>query len=299
MKAALLAILLAIPVAAQNPEVGRAGAPLNPREFRYMREIRPAGPGLVVLTLDTAALSHSSLDDLRIADSRGNQIPYLREESPDPIVFELAVPKRVEEDGDPRGLSRYRLRLPDANLPSARLYLDTPADVFERTVRVEGPQSPRGRPRWRTPETVWRDDDPQKPALPLRLDLPARPGEFVDLLVDEGDNAPLPLGQARLHLDTWRLLFFHPGSGESKGKGVRLLYGHDRLGPPRYDLTLLASRIDSAQAREAVLAPEPPHSRASGASGEQTPRGLFWGALVVAVVVLLGLMARLIREESG
>ncbi len=292
LRAILLALPLAAPLAAQNPEVGRAGAPLNPREFRYTREIRPAGPGLVVLTLDAAALSHSSLDDLRIADARGNQIPYLREESPDPVLVKLAAPRRVKEDKDPRGLSRYRFRLPDANLPSARLYLDTPADIFERTVRVEGPRSPRGRPRWTLPETVWRDDDPQQPAPPLRLDLPARPGEFLDILVDEGDNAPLALGRARLHLDTWRLLFFHPGNRE---RGVRLLYGHDRLGPPRYDLTLLASRIDSAQAREAVLGPEPPRSRATG---EQTPRGLFWGALVVAVVVLFGLMARLIREEG-
>ena len=295
MKAAALLLLLALPLAAQSPEVGRAGAPLDPGEFRYAREIRAAEAGLVVLTLDAAALSHSSLDDLRITDARGRQIPYLREESPDPVLVELAAPKRVKERGDPRGLSRYRFwlpgGLPGASLPSARLFLDTPADVFERTVRAEGPRSPRGRREWTVAETVWRDDDPQRPAPPLRLDLPARPGEFLDLLVDEGDNPPLPLGRARLHLDTWRLLLFHPG-----GRGVRLLYGHDRLEPPRYDLTLLASRIDPAHARQAVLGPEPPRSRTGG---EQTPRGLFWGALLVAVVVLLGLMARLIREESG
>lgn len=291
MRAAALALLLAVPMAAQSPEVGRAGAPLNPREFRFAREIRQAETGLAVLTLDAGVLSHSSLDDLRIADARGRQIPYLREESADPILVELAEPSRVEERGDPRGLSRYRFRLPAPGFPASRLFLDTTADVFERNVRAEGPRSPRGRPAWTLPATVWRDDDPQHPAPPLRLDLPARPGEFLDLLVDEGDNAPLPLGRARLHLDTWRLLFFHPG-----GKGVRLLYGHDRLGPPRYDLSLLASRIDPAQAREAVLGPEPPRSRNGG---EQTPRGLFWGALVVAVVVLLGVMARLIQEESG
>lgn len=288
MRIELLALFLALPLAAQNPEAGRAGAPLNPREFRYAREIRPAGPGLAVLSLDAAALSHSSLDDLRIADARGHQIPYLKEESPDPVLVKLGAPQRVKEDKDPRGLSRYRFRLPGATLPSARLYLDTPADIFERTVRVEGPRSPRGRPRWTLPETVWRDDDPQRPAPPLKLDLPARPGDFLDLLVDEGDNAPLPLGLARLRLDTWRLLFFHPG-----GRGVRLLYGHDRLGPPRYDLTLLAHRLDPAQARQAVLGPEPPRSRTSG---EQTPRGLFWGALVVAVLVLFGVMARLLSE---
>lgn len=295
MRAALLALLLALPAPglAQSPEVGRAGAPLNPREFRHSREIRPAGPGLAVLTLDAEVLSRSTLDDLRIADARGRQIPYLREPGADPILVELAPPKRVppaRDTGDPRGLTRYRFRLPGPGFPAARLYLDTPADVFERTVRAEGPRTPRGRPTWTVPETVWRDDDPQRPAAPLRLDLPARPGELVDLLVDEGDNAPLPLGRARLHLDTWRLLFFHPG-----GKGVRLLYGHDSLGPPRYDLALLASRIDPTQAREAVLGPA---SRRPG-PGEQAPCGLFWGALLVAVAVLLGVMARLIQEESG
>lgn len=290
MRVALLAVLLLLPGAglAQSPEVGRAGAPLNPMEFRYARDIRPSGPGLFALTLDTRALSHSSIDDLRIADARGRQIPYLLEESPDPILLDLASPRKARERGDPRGLSRHRFRLPGGTLPAARLVLGTPADVFERSVWAEGPRSPRGRPRWTLPQTVWRDDDPQHPAPPLELDLPARPGETVDLLVDEGDNAPLPLGRARLHLDTWRLLFFHPG-----GRGVRLLYGHDRLGPPRYDLTLLASRIDPAQAREATLGPEPPLSRTGG---EQTPRGLFWGALVVAVVVLFGVMAKLLSE---
>jgi hypothetical protein len=292
MKPARFVLLLglALPLAAQDPgDAGRAGAPLDPEEFRYAREVLQREPGLVALTLDAAVLAHSSLSDLRIADAQGRQVPYLRERSPDPLIVDLPAPERVEEEEDPRGTSRYRLRMPYDTLPLSRLVVDTPADVFERTVHLEGRRSPRGDPEWRAPSVVWRDPDPGTPAPPLELEVPARPGETVDLLVDEGDNAPLPLGRMRLHLDTWTLRFFHPG-----GSGVRLLYGRDDLGEPRYDLSLIAARLDPTQAREVVLAPEP--AAQEGKDPARVPRGLFWGALVAAVAVLLLVLARLVRE---
>ena len=284
MRSALL-ILLALPLAAQSPEAGRAGAPLDVEEFPYAREVLQREPGLAALTLDDAVLGHSHLGDLRVADANGRQIPYLRERSPDPLIVELPAAEKVEDERR----SRYRLKMPYPRLPEARLIVDTPAGVFERSVHLEGPLSRRGRPQWVEAARTWRHTGPGQ-APPLTLEIPANAGKTVDLVVDEGDNAPLPLGRMRLHLETWTLRFFHPG-----GRGVRLLYGRNDLGEPRYDLSLIAAQLDPNQAREVTLAPEPPAERKDSA---RVPRGLFWGALVAAVAVLLLVLARLVREEG-
>ncbi len=288
MRQAALLVLVVLPLAAQSPEAGRAGAPLDVEEFRYAREVLQAEPGLAALTLDDAVLGHSHLGDLRIADAEGRQIPYLRERSPDPLIVELPVPEpMMDEVQDER--SRYRLKMPYPRLPGARLIVDTTAGVFERSVHLEGPLSRRGRAEWVEAARTWRHAGPG-PAAPLTLDLPANAGKTVDLVVDEGDNAPLPLGRMRLHLETWTLRFFHPG-----GQGVQLLYGRNDLGEPRYDLSLIAAQLDPTQAREVTLAPEP---AAEGKDSARVPRGLFWGALVAAVAVLLLVLARLLREEG-
>jgi hypothetical protein len=277
MKAAAL-LLLPLQLAAQ-------GAELDPKPFRYARALEPTQPGPVSVILDAAVLAHSHLDDLRLVDAGNRQIPYVREVDSDPLIVELAAPERVQEEKDPKGLSRYRLKMPYETLPPAKLLIDTPARVFERRVWLEGPRSPRGKPAWGTPGHLWRETDPGSPAPPLELELPHGSGKTVDLLVDEGDNAPLPLGRMRLHLETWTLRFVHPG------KEVRLLYGHPNLGAPRYDLALLSSQVGPAT-REVTLAPEP----AAHSDPARIPRGLFWGALVAAVAVLLLVLIRLMRE---
>lgn len=290
MRRLALAVLVALPLAAQSPEAGRAGAPLEVEAFRWEREVLHREPGLAALTLDEAVLAHSRLGDLRIADAEGRQIPYLRERAPDPLIVELKDGKDARDNKDADRTSRHRLELPYGALPASRLLVDTPADVFERTVHVEGERNRRGEARWSTAPVVWRDTQPDMPAPPLEVELPADPGGTVYLVVDEGDNPPLPLARPRLHLDTWTLRFFHPG-----GK-LRLLYGNQGLGDPRYDLSLIAAQLDPAQALPVTLAPEPPAEHTNDPA--RVPRGLFWGALVAAVAVLLLVLARLVREEG-
>ena len=79
------------------------------------------------------------------------------------------------------------------------------------------------------------------------------------LVVDEGDNAPLPLTKARLLLPSYRLRFFHAG-----GTPLRMVYGRDDLQPPQYDLALLAPRVMGAGAREVDAAPAGSAARSSG-----------------------------------
>jgi hypothetical protein len=107
------------------------------------------------------------------------------------------------------------------------------------------------------------------------------------LVVDEGDNAPLPLIQVRLLLPSYRLRFFTPG-----GQALRMVYGRDDLQPPRYDLSLLAPRVMGAAATE--LVPGPEVARAERAPFI-SPRW-FWILLGASVAVLLALIVRLARR---
>jgi hypothetical protein len=77
---------------------------------------------------------------------------------------------------------------------------------------------------------------------------------------------------------------------------LRLVYGRDDLSPPQYDLALLATQLTGAAATEVTAGPEP----ARVAESEQvlmSPQ-VFWGVLIVAVLVLLALVVRLMRKAD-
>ena len=287
-----------------------AGAPLDRRPFRYRREIPAAPPGLTALLLDAAVLSRSSeLADLRIADGAGRQVPYLLERRDEPLALGLPALVRHPREGDPPVHSRYPVELPYPTLPAARLVLATPARVFERDVRlveireVSGdrrsarPLGPGdGEPAERTvARASWRHADPDAPAPELTLDLPAGLGAHLALLVEEGDNAPLPLNTPRLLLPANRLRFFTPAAPENRH--LELLYGQPGLGAPRYDLSLLAPRLLGEAAHEIALGAEP--HREAEADPAALERKIFWGALIGAVLVLLLILARLLRGHPN
>jgi len=108
-------------------------------------------------------------------------------------------------------------------------------------------------------------------------------------MVEEGDNAALPLGRPKLLLPGYRLRFFREDEG-----ALSLLYGNRDLSAPRYDLALLAPRLVGAAAMEISLGPE----TAPEAEAETVPRKVFWLVLILATGVLLTLIVRLIRPKS-
>jgi hypothetical protein len=288
-----------VPLASPLPALG---APVDPDKFHDRREIPVSPPGLTSLLLDAAVLSRSpGLADPRIADAKGRQIPYILERRDEPLSLPLPSLARQEKEGDPPSLSRYRVELPYPSLPAARLVLATAARVFDREIRlVEVPAAPLGARGNREPEertvaqAAWRHADPETPAPQLTLDLSEgqlreSPATRFDLLVEEGDNSPLPLDPPHLLLPARRLRFFYPAGGGP----LTLLYGQPGLAPPRYDLSLLAPRLLGEAAREIALRPEPRGGTEPDASA--TGRKIFWGALVGAVLVLLLVLGRLLR----
>ena len=74
----------------------------------------------------------------------------------------------------------------------------------------------------------WTHGDQESPAPALTMAV--RPFEARDVLVivDEGDNSPLPITSARLLLPAYRLRLFR-----ERDAALRLAYGRDDLSPPQ------------------------------------------------------------------
>ena len=259
------------------------GAVIERDQFRVSRKVPDAKPGLTVLLLDAHALAHSSeLRDVRLVDAEGRQVPYLVEHRAEPLTVKLALSPRNANGST----SVYRIELPYAKLPSGTLVLTTTARVFEREVRV------RQRRGGVIASATWRSSEPDVPPPALRLELPYRTPRTVELLVDEGDNAPLPIASAHLLLPSEALRFSHPGTP------LFLLYGNPRTSAPRYDLSLLAPRLFAEPARELSLGPAPD---VRAPDDDRQGRKLFWIGIVIAAVVLVAMLLRLVlvRPETS
>jgi hypothetical protein len=271
------------------------GAAMDLGGFRYDRSISGSQAGLCTLPLDAAVLAHSRMADLRIAAADGRQIPYLVEKVEEPLALELPTPEKTQDPNSGRetaARSFYRLRFPFKELPAARLVLASSARVFRRELRIlveRNPYDERRKP-WTESiaEATWMHADPDTAAPALTLKIPTFKATEAILVVEEGDNTPLPITSATLLLPSHRLRFFSGGNAD-----LKLYYGRGDLDAPRYDLAILSPRLIGAAAIEVRLGPE---SKAAAAKAQPVSMKLFWGILAGAVLVLLVLISRLVKK---
>jgi hypothetical protein len=113
------------------------------------------------------------------------------------------------------------------------------------------------------------------------------------LILEEGDNSPLPLTSASLQLPSYRLRFFRPAETD-----LVLYYGNNNLEVPRYDLDLLSYDLLEATAEEIEFGPQDT-SVPTQPAGNSTPAFVFWCVLGVAVLILVALIARLVKKAAG
>jgi hypothetical protein len=289
--------------AGSPPPLPTIGAPVDAAGFRYVRDIPSDGSGLVAIRLDEAVLAHSGgvpsrFNDVRVIDRDGRQIPYLVERSAEPMSIEVslerlnALPQTLASQRGSR--TAYRVRWPFEKLPSPRLVLTTAARVFRRPISVvveRAPDRQRRDPWVATLATsTWAHADQETAAPALTLALPTVDARELLVVVDEGDNSPLPIATARLLLPSYRVRLFR-----EEGAALRLAYGRADLAAPTYDLALLAPRMLGVSATELTPGPEREAATRADSSGIVSPR-VFWGILAAAVVVLLGLIGRLLRK---
>jgi hypothetical protein len=267
-----------------------AGAPIEVKAFRYSRTIGAIPRGLTSLVLDAHVLSNSAaLNDVRLTDAKGNQVPYLVERRDSPLAMRLAVPNRQKGEGSE---SVYALILPFDSLPSGtQIVIRTDARVFDRNVVLRKPaDESHGREAAALEVTNWRSTVPESDPPPLTLNAPERGARALELVIDEGDNAPLPIASAELLVPSYALRFVNPGSP------LTLLYGNPTAPPPRYDLALLAPRLFGESSHEVTLAAGTP-SDADGTTSRE--RKIFWIVIAAAAVVLLLTLTRLLSGVSA
>jgi hypothetical protein len=251
------------------------GAPLARRSYRFSRHVASAPPGLAVLPLDADVLARSrQLADVRLVDSTSRQVPYVVERRAAPVVVQVQIRRHTEPK---RNVSVYQLALPYPTMPDgAKLVLTTSARVFSRNVELwSGADDRRGREARQITSGSWKSTDAEEAAPPLSFDLPRNSGS-VNLSIDEGDNAPLPITSAEVHIPAYALRFYSPDSR----------------------LTLLSPRLFSEPAHEVALISPPPLDTPADSTGE---RKFFWIAIAIVAIVLMVLVTRLlaplVREE--
>jgi hypothetical protein len=292
--------------------VPKAGPTLDPAAFKYSRAVVQAVEGgqtiggLVALPLDAHALAYTRGPSLRFADIRlldgaNAQIPYLVERRNEPLSIDLAFTPasalqapELKAPAGSRQRSVYVVTLPYANLPPSTLVVETSARVFQRIVTIGFDRPPDRHRRDAFFEVrgsqTWRHADERTASRPLTIGIDTMPETEILLVVDEGDNAPLPLTKARLLLPSFRLRFYHTGNAS-----LRLAYGRADLQPPQYDLALLAPQVMGARATEVGAAPV--GAALPAAPSFASPR-TFWVVLSGAVLILLALIVRLLRGQG-
>lgn len=269
------------------------GAVVDRGSFRVVRPIPNAKAGLTVLLMDADALARSrDLADVRILSEDNRQIPYVVEKRDEPLVLPLTLQQLQPINGGPRGTSVYRMVLPYPTLPyGTRIVLRTSARVFERRIDLRSAANERrGRLAAPVASATWRSAEPELVPPAMTFDPPLTGNDALELVVHEGDNAPLPITSAELLLPSIGLRFHHPG------KPLSLVYGSSQLAPPQYDLALLAPRLFAQQAQDLMLAPMASTKDEHEGGGA---RKFFWIAIGVVAVALLALLARLLRPLAS
>ncbi len=266
--------------------VGRgllAPGPVMPRpDFAWERPVR--GPaGLVRLRLDDHMLAQTrpGQPDLRFLDEEDRQLPFLLR--PDLLG---RVRRDLEAQRSEQGAeSHLVLELPLAGLPGRALALSSDRSLFEREVTVWDGAPGSGRPLARA---TWRGADEGVSHLLLALD--GRLGERLTVVIDNGDNPPLPLEPPELITRTASAWLALPSAG-----AVRAVYGHPALAAPSYDLALLREQVLEQPVRSAELG----DPSALPPLQPRSDRGrLPLLAVVVLSALLVGLFVRLTRTPQ-
>jgi hypothetical protein len=272
----------------------RPGAVIEPRRFSHRRllvlESPPDGLSEVELAPGDLAVLRPDLGDLRVVDESFQQWPFrirLAERGQRQAVELRPLPS---SEGN---RTEYRLHAAWSPLPSTGLSVATSQPFFDRRVRVVA-QLPDGSEQTLL-DTRWRREVGE--AVVPRLSWPEARCRSLSLWVDNGDDAPLALDAAWLHLPQPIVQLVAPAGN------YQLLLGQPALEAPTYEALgarlLLLQTLRATAAKPLALEANPefvPGSRISAALSEPEP--WFWMAIVLAVVVLSFFILRATKTDA-
>jgi hypothetical protein len=268
------------------------GPELAGRSFGAERDVLAAeqaplggleGTHLVRVPLDPEILSATRDDvgDLRVLDARGRQLPYLLGPS-----GALRTLDGVTENREERGTqSVVHVSLGRGGMPVQSVLIRSPRGDFSREVSLRA-ASGHGLTWW---QQTWTgaSEGSSRLVVPLRRKMPER----FSVVIENGDNPPLPLDSVEVTWKRWDLWTVIPAEG-----GVRVRYGSEDLTAPSYDIARLREYVLAQPAEAATLGQERTLDRAAG----PTHKTLVAGAIALLAVTMLVLVTRVVRaRDSG
>ncbi len=271
----------------QPPEV-RSGLadPSTPIDLSGFSTVRAVtGSGLVRVPLDEGVLvgAQSSLDDLRLVDAEGRQIPYLLERrAVDARWSGLEVVR--EEDGP---TTRLKVAIPEPEIPITSITLSTEATLFSRRVTAWRARGTELEPL-RTYEWVGAD----RPGT-LTLELSALVGETLVITIDNDDDPPLPVTVSAVGWPRHELIAVLPADG------ARLVYGSPEVYAPSYDLALLDSDLRRRATGGATLGPAETLKPPPASMWDRLALGAGLGSVVLGLLWLTMRLVRTVEEAPA
>jgi len=180
------------------PIVSRAAAqttPPLPDPWRYKQalEVPAAGLTRVDLPLATLDASRPALEDVRLFDPAGKEVPYLIERpAPKP---ETRQPAKAFHASLGEGVTTIELET-GLTQPLSGVTLESPAREFIKSVRVEGSHDRQDWQELTAGAPVFRQSTG---AEKLRVKIPPAVWEFLRLTVDDRRSEAVPFTGAHLH----------------------------------------------------------------------------------------------------
>lgn len=293
MRAAIAAaILLSAGVAAADPLPQQPAAEIDPARFAQATPftVPPSPEGVARLRVGPAVLAaaRADLGDLRVVDAARRQWPYvIRAER-----YHEDLPLSVSRSQEDRGASRYTLAPATAPVPVDEVTLVIDRPFFDRSYRLfaETASGAFRREALASGRLTRATGGPAEVTVPF---LRQRVTAFA-LVVDDGDEAPLPLTQARASIPVAELWIVAPA-----GSYV-LLAGDPDAEAPRYEIASIRERVLKAAAPACAAGTTGPNPQRRGRldPGEGFEKTALWGVMGLAVVLLLTLTLRLSRREA-
>ena len=273
----------AAPLLASPPR----GSPVDPDAWTRRQPVRNVSTE--VAYLDLSGRTARELASVRLIDAANRQIPYIVESGPRARVRPAALTVRERDRRTRADLTG----LDPADPPDAVTLFASGPDFFSRQVRVvEIARDARGPAGEELLGAAQWERRPDAPPAPLTIPI-APPREAALLIeVENGDNAPLLLERAQIHVPFVRIDFVAP-----PGEPLTLLSGNPQASTPRYDLAMVADRVLASAAHPVNLGPPETPRAARG-----VPRW-FWiavvGAAVLVVVALLRVLTAPVNPEDA
>jgi hypothetical protein len=272
-----------------------AGAALDVSDWKFRKQMNISGAGAqqVELDLDVLAQAQPDFDDVRLL--RGsNQVPYIIERT---SISRLLAPtvSATNDAKDPK-LSRWILRLPRARLPLTRMTCVARTPLFERSLSLyEELADERGDTYGHALGAGSWQQTPDRKSKDFSLILDSAPqSDTLFLETENGDNPPIGLEKFQVAYPATRILF----KGQP-GDELYLYYGNANVVPPRYDLSLVADQLLTAEKNIASLSTGEQLKKSSWRENPMPGQGgiLFWVTLAVVVGALLIIISRLLPKS--